>query len=178
MPGTKNRHEQAPSNARKRQEEHRERVAALRARRRKSPERQARLHPSRAFQRAIKAMTKSHAPAYGVSFIRGTAVLTGEALALNADALSAITDHGTMGTSYEDAQVYDTTASVGPILSNEQIILRAIGVDPAAHPLPWRAPDKKRRPGGDWMILDANGDVAEYAKSRDKARARVREVNG
>jgi hypothetical protein len=162
MPGTKNRHEQAPSNARKRQEQHRERVAALRARRRKSPERQARLHPSRAEKKVSEAFQSGD-----LFSLMG---------AHNATRPGFSRDVPMNQSFVRNLEVFDPTNPIGPILSNEQIILRAIGVDPAAHPLPWRAPDKKTA-GKGWHILDADGDIAEYAKSRDKARARAQEVN-
>jgi hypothetical protein len=121
MPGTKNRNDQPPANARVRRAAHLERERQNH--RKPSPERQARLHPPRSVRSGV-TITVNHAP-----------------------------------------EPFDVDAIVDDLVASR-------------HPKPWRAPDEKRRPNGDWIILDANGDVAEYAKSRDKARARAKEVNG
>lgn len=134
MPGTKNRSNQPPSNARVRRAAHRER--RLRDHRFPSPERQARLHPSRADRRQER---------------------------------------------------WDSLSELGKrMFKSMQVELDAgAGHDAEptiAHPLPWRATDQKApsegRDNKGWIVLDADGAVAEYAKSRDKARARAKEVNG
>jgi hypothetical protein len=116
LPGTKNRTTQPPANARVRRAAHLERER--RNHRKPSPERQARLHPSRADQthQLDDMMRLEIADPSGIASI-------------------------------------------------------------TTHPLPWRAPDI-REPGSGWHVVDATGRHVEYAKSRDKARARAKEVNG
>lgn len=172
MPGTKNRVSQPPANARARRMEHLERVARLRARKTKSPERQARLHPSRMTKRfnavfnggrSVPFARARAEEALNESFIEGPGHLELGSL--------TISDHSTIGVSEGIAQMY---------VRDREYVVDAVATRPL-HPLPWRALDKREGKGAGspgWIIVDANGQLAEYAKSRDKARARAREVNG
>lgn len=137
MPGTRNRRlgKQASPNARRRREAHRANEAV--SHRKPSPERQARLHPSRFEQRTLE---------------------------------------GTTAFTYDADLAFTPTKIIGDALA-DHIKGVACDVREQEHPLPWRAPDVKH-PGKGWQVLDADDRVAEYAKSRDKARTRAREMNG
>jgi hypothetical protein len=161
----------------------------------KSAERQARLHPSKAEQRAIKERVRrrrlglatasyadtllspeehaecypSGAHEYDVTFEPVSVQLT-----------SFVVVDGKVISAPDGAVAYHKVADLW--VHERDLAARAGATaiwldDEAARPRPWRAPDKKAG-GKGWHVLDADGQIAEYAKSRDKARARAKEVNG
>lgn len=169
MPGTKNRVGQPPANARVRQAAHREREA--RNHRVPSPERQARLHPSRAEKASARAWAAN--AEFFDSFTTYVDDRPGpirkETVEAMYSAMAGTTRGGVRIIHIDDSEVQAALDAIVPVAA-----VATVATTPL-HPLPWRAPDV-RTPSG-WEVLNANGGVAEYARSRDKARARAKEVN-